>query len=560
MAEEGESVQVPTNSDVASVPEATQPPVDTDESEEPNPADDGKSGDDKKDDDSEDSGKDSIESDESSFHASDYEDEAGYDPDKDPTEMISKATSHKEEGNSHFKSGDLVRASRSYKKGASLLKPLNEENAGDEQVKALLVTLQTNLSMCCLKQNKPKLSLDVASKALEVDSKNVKAYYRRAMAHKKLGDLKSAKRDLREALKVDPSNSSVKKELHAIVKYLTDTAAREKKAMKTAFSFSKGKSSFLYEDRVEADRVKEEAKKRKKKEAEELLKKRRADWEDECVKRMANNQQAISFDEWDKERRQKEAALKKERKQQEEEKKQAMKAKRQAEEAKEKEEAVDEELTESELSQLRGYKKTKDGRITSYFTREQSEKDEKMLASSAPKRLETGQAASPAVPSLLSSSSSTSARDGPKGSAWNQAGTWEERDTTDWCKAQLKSRLLASSSSEGSCIAIATKVEDLTGDASVAIAGKKKRYIFDFHCKLEYEIRDFDVDEVVASGTLHLPDINSATHEEVEVNVSSWTKSPSREYQSDADACQESLVAAARSSVVYFVSDFNEKY
>jgi len=330
--------------------------------------------------------------------------------------------------------------------------------------------------------------------------------------------------------------------------------------MKTAFSFSKGKNSFLYEDKVEADRLKEEEKRRKKKEAEELLKKRKVQWEDECVKRMANDQPAISFEEWDKERKQKEVALKKQKRQEEEKKKKALKAKREEERKKEAEEdaALDGELTERELSQLRGYKKTKDGRITSYFTREQTEKDKKLLANEAPKRLEGGEAALPAGPSLLTPSSSNES--GTTASAWNAAGTWEERDTTEWCTSQLKSRLLASSSSEGNCVSLISEVEDLGGDASVAIAGTKRRYIFDFHCNLKYEIRDFEVDEVVASGSLHLPDINSASHEEVEVSLSSWTKSPSSEYRTNAELCQQSLVAAVRSSVVYFVSDFNEKY
>jgi len=87
----------------------------------------------------------------------------------DPTSLILQAVSLKEVGNNHFKSGNLTEASRSYRKGTSLLKNLNNQNTGDEQVKALLLSLQTNLSMVCLKQNKPKQSRDVATSALSVD-------------------------------------------------------------------------------------------------------------------------------------------------------------------------------------------------------------------------------------------------------------------------------------------------------------------------------------------------------------------------------------------------------
>ena len=560
---------------------------------------DGNDNDDADDDDDDDSAKESIESDESSFHASDYEDEAGYDPELDRKELIATASGHKDEGNNFFKAGDLVRASRAYKKGASVLKALKEDTAAadaddnheekddnkdtdtskatanaidgnendnsdkdgaplsqlDEEIKTLLVSLQTNLSMCCLKQNKPKLSLDVASKAIETDPTNVKAYYRRAMAHKKLGDLQAAKRDLKEAVRLDPKNGAAKKELHAIVKYLTDTAKREKKAMKSAFSFSKGKTNFLYEDVVDAERVKAEEEKRRKKELEARMKERKEQWMDECVKRMAKNESAISYDDWEKEQQKKEDKERREKQRKQLQKKRELEKK--AEEARkkeaEKDNAIDEELSEQELSQLRGYKKTKDGRITSYFTREQSEKDKQLLAETlVPKKLASGEAALPSGPARLASSSSSS--------AWNAAGTWEEKDTTGWCTAQLRSRLLAASSSEGSCFATVTDVDDLKGDASVAFAGNKKRYIFDFSATLKYEVRNEDGGEAIATGSLHLPDINSTSHEEAEVNYSSWSKAPAAKYERDALACREALMAGVRSSVVYFVSDFNEQY
>ena len=46
-------------------------------------------------------------------------------------------------------------------------------------------------------------------------------------------------------------------------------------------------------------------------------------------------------------------------------------------------------------------------------------------------------------------------------------------------------------------------------DASVAIAGGKKQYIYDYHATVEYEISDGG-GEVVASGSLRLPEVHSA--------------------------------------------------
>jgi len=137
---------------------------------------------------------------------------------EDCTDRLAKAVSHKEEGNTFFKSGDLEKAGRSYRRGAAALKGLNENNTGDDQVRSLLLSLQTNLSMVCLKQGKHAMSRDVASKALDVDARNVKALYRRAVANRKMGDFDKARTDLKNALMWDPNNTAVKRELVSIKK------------------------------------------------------------------------------------------------------------------------------------------------------------------------------------------------------------------------------------------------------------------------------------------------------------------------------------------------------
>lgn len=542
--------------------------------------DDAKDDDDeKKDDDSDDSGKESVESDESSFHASDYENDSGFDPDKDPSEMLVEAQAFKEEGNTLFSANDLVRASRAYKKGISLLKPINTENEGsDEQVKALLVTLSNNLSMLCLKQDKPKLSLDVASKAVEIDDTNCKAHYRRAMAHKKLGMFKEARRDFKQAYKCDPSNGTVKKELHALVKYMTDTANREKNAAKAVFSFD-NKTMSLYDDKMEEEKRKKEEEARKKKEEEDKLAARKQEWEDECVKLMAAGEEAISYEDWDKAKKKVEKAARKAKKQadrkkaQEEKaelerlKKERAEAKKKAKQEKEEEDNDtddDDKLTEAELSQFRGYKKTTDGKTTSYFSREQSEHEKKLLGDITPRRLdENGEQIGSGPGKLSPSPSSNDVASSGKGkaSAWNAGGTtWEEKDATDWCDTQLQFRLKETIAKEAPLVAVVTEVSNLTGEASVAVAGGRKRYIFDFHCNLNYEIKEEDTDDVVAKGELRLPDINSLNHDDFEVELSAWKEPPSDEVAEKANACQKSLVKGIRVSVLDFVNDFNGHY
>lgn len=465
-------------------------------------------------------------------------------PKEDIEILLIKASTLKEEGNEFFKQKEYEKASRAYRRGTNALKPLNRGNTGDHQVKALLVTLQTNLSMMCFKLDKHKQSSEVATAVLKIDSANVKALYRRAVARRKLGEYDEAKNDLREALKHDPVNVSVKKELASIKKELEESKRAQRQSLQKAFSKGGGG---LYDDKEEEKRRKEEEERQKKKQEEEALKKRKAEWEDECVKRMAKGEPAVSFEEWEKEQTEKGEVLAKQKRKEEKLKREA---ERKAREAMKKEDSDSEdELTEKELAQLRGYKKTSDGRTTSYFSREQSCDEKQLIGDITPKRLET------------TDTSSTSG-DGNRGnaSAWNKAGTWEEKDTTEWCQEHLIKRLKETKAESGSLIAVVKKEKDMTGHASVAIVSGKKRYIFDFHCKLDFEVQDPDTDDIIAKGSFELPDICSTHHDELEVNFTGWKKSPSIQHAQVAKDCLLGLTSEVRESVKLWVTDFNNKY
>jgi activator of HSP90 ATPase len=137
----------------------------------------------------------------------------------------------------------------------------------------------------------------------------------------------------------------------------------------------------------------------------------------------------------------------------------------------------------------------------------------------------------------------------------------EEKDTSEWCRERLQKRLKETKAEgPGSLAGTVTNVEDITGDASVAIVSGKKRYIFDFHCKVKFEIKDIDNDKVIAKGKLKLPDICSTHHDELEVDFDGWKKSPSSEYEQASNDCKMGLVSEIRESVKLWVEDFNNHY
>lgn len=128
-------------------------------------------------------------------------------------EKIEAAGKKKEEGNVLFKAGKYVRASKRYEKAVSFIE--YESSFSDDekqQAKLLKVTSNLNNAACKLKLKEYKEAAKLCSKVLEIDSKNVKALYRRAQAYIQLVDLDLAELDIKKALEIDPDNRDVKLE------------------------------------------------------------------------------------------------------------------------------------------------------------------------------------------------------------------------------------------------------------------------------------------------------------------------------------------------------------
>jgi Activator of Hsp90 ATPase, N-terminal/Tetratricopeptide repeat len=537
------------------------------------------------------------------------------------SEALAKAVQCKEEGNAKFQAEQFDVAARSYRQGCAHLKKhvdrppeIQGEPALENQIEACYVALQTNLSTTLFKQAKYRQSERVATKLLNRNPRHVKALYRRALAHRKLGQWDNARADLKAALQAEPTSMACKKEWASLKKEMDDAKGRQRAAL--AKAFSNKSSSLLYDDKETALQKKQQKEKEDKKREQELYKKRKQEWEDECVKRMAKNEPAVSFEEWEKEQQEQEKVRKekeeRERKAREKEREEALRRERkEKEEAKKKsgdksnssdkdaddddDDDDDDVLTERELAMMRGYKKTKDGRVTSYFTRELSE-EERMRQQAldiAPKRLnETATSTS----SIAKTASTTVAAHGPhstdnggdatmprsltssasdmKGrSAWNLAGTWEEKDTTPWCTEQLRKRLEEASyrslaTNESGLDVIITTLDKLEGHASVAMAAGKKRYIFEYEATIKYEIQSRKQDDagdakptVVATGTAELPDISSIhIDDDLEINFPAWKKRPKPEAEAKAVQARLDFVDHLRQQVKAWVKDFNEQY
>ncbi|KAI8910253.1 hypothetical protein EDD86DRAFT_179430, partial [Gorgonomyces haynaldii] len=113
--------------------------------------------------------------------------------------LIEEALVEKEKGNHYFKKGDYKKAVVCYTKSIKY----NPQN----------VIPIINRAMCYLKLDKHLEAESDCTLALDLDNKNIKAFWRRGKARTHLAKLPEAKKDLEMALVLEPTNASIKQDL-----------------------------------------------------------------------------------------------------------------------------------------------------------------------------------------------------------------------------------------------------------------------------------------------------------------------------------------------------------
>lgn len=137
--------------------------------------------------------------------------------DMNTQEKIEAAGKKKEEGNMLFKAGKYLRASKRYEKAVKYIE--YDTSFGEEekkQAKVLKVSCNLNNAACKLKMKDYKEAEKLCTKVLEMESRNVKALYRRAQAYINVADLDLAEVDIKKALEIDPDNKDVKMEYRVL--------------------------------------------------------------------------------------------------------------------------------------------------------------------------------------------------------------------------------------------------------------------------------------------------------------------------------------------------------
>jgi tetratricopeptide (TPR) repeat protein len=212
-------------------------------------------------------------------------------------ENLVKSMSLKESGNSAFKLNNLEEAMRHYEEAIELLKPLKKVRTPHPEIphekftemKATYVSVLSNSCMVSFKEERWTHVISTSNEVLLEEEHNVKALYRRSVAHHRTGYLEESKEGLTKVIELDASNAAAKKELIEVIKSIKEKKQRERASLSSAFS-----NGSMYSDR-EAERQK---KLRKAQEEEDRL---QDEWiKDKLKRRKEGDDEEISFDDWKK--------------------------------------------------------------------------------------------------------------------------------------------------------------------------------------------------------------------------------------------------------------------
>ena len=119
------------------------------------------------------------------------------------------------------------------------------------------------------------------------------------------------------------------------------------------------------------------------------------------------------------------------------------------------------------------------------------------------------------APAALSAAPASGVEQPPperRGSAWNSAGTWEERDEMPWVKTKLGALLASGGGLErdfGAGLVRVTGVKDVSGDASVGVIRGTARHMFDLALEVTWEAGIGGVSKP-AKGSLKFSDFGDA--------------------------------------------------
>ncbi|KAH8582008.1 TPR repeat-containing [Cryptosporidium sp. chipmunk genotype I] len=435
--------------------------------------------------------------------------------------MLNSVKELKDAGNESYKGGNYSDAREKYEKGLELLEKMDqkegeEEGFGQHEISELRQSLQLNLAMIYVKIQEWSKAIQVTGQVLKNNSKNVKALYRRGLARLGFGMYEESKEDFQMVLKLDPSNADA----HRQLKILRQKIQEDNEKSKSGFSrmFHGG----LYSDKQQdVERKKKEERERRFEKYSHYLAQIKS--KNSEIGSDEEEEEAMPFEEWEKKEIEREK---------EEQREKTRESERKAKESSEEKPATiiskknnisndDVDLDEEDLRILQETKKMG----YCYFKRELTEQEKELNRQFTPTLINNKDSCSrdASQQNDLSSADLDKSRVGI--SSWNSKGTtFEDKDVSEAARSTLKGILLegGGSSFTGKVpgkgdldITISIEsVDNLSGEASVAMIRGTRRFLFDFSVTLKCKYTIDNNEDEKYPFNINIPSLTSMCNED----------------------------------------------
>jgi len=150
----------------------------------------------------------------------------------------------KDSGNVFFKKQEYTKAEKKYQKSLHYIYHIQERGKAArsdfsgvevDTLNKLVSSCLLNHALCSSKLNQYNTAITDCNKALGLDDKNPKAYFRRGQAYSLSNDIDSARKDLEKAKELEPTDKGILRELDSVLKKIRARKEKEKAAYAKMF-------------------------------------------------------------------------------------------------------------------------------------------------------------------------------------------------------------------------------------------------------------------------------------------------------------------------------------
>jgi len=151
-------------------------------------------------------------------------------------ERLEQAEYSKNRGSDFFKASKYQLALKQYKRVTQFVGPfVASSDTGKDKKNSILLAGYLNLALTYLKLNKFQDALTNCNLSLEIESKNVKALFRRGQALVAINEFEKAKSDFEMVMSLDPNNKAAQLELNKVMNEIKKHHQKERQVYANMF-------------------------------------------------------------------------------------------------------------------------------------------------------------------------------------------------------------------------------------------------------------------------------------------------------------------------------------